>query len=130
MIRPKTGKKRKSGNQVEDNAIGKIDALAFQQYQAKILRAVREDLLAGMTTDQLLKKYEVHAAAALISSMINPATVVAAAERILDRTQGKPTQRTENIHKLEKLSEEELNALLKTQLSELEPEKKEDGTLQ
>jgi hypothetical protein len=123
MVRPKQ-KKGKIGRHEEEKLIGAIDEKRWMEYQAKVLTSIREDLLKGLKADEIFKKYEAHAAAALVSSLINPRDTVAAAEKILDRTQGKATQRTENVHKLEKLSDEELNALLKSQIQE------EDETIQ
>lgn len=119
--------RRKHGGGFDDKIVGAIDAKVFREYQSKVLKSVREDLLAGMTADQIFKKYEAHAAAALITSMVNPATVVAAAEKVLDRTQGKPTQKTETTHRLEKLKDSELDAFLSSRLKELEPETDDDN---
>jgi hypothetical protein len=79
-----------------------------------------------MTAEQIFKKYEAHAAAALVSSMINPQTVVAAAEKVLDRTQGKPLQKTEQTHKYSKLKDDELDALLKSRFTELEADSNDE----
>jgi hypothetical protein len=117
-MKPKN-KVRRTGYGQQNKLNGKIDDQAFREYQAKVLRSIREDLLAGMTAEQIFKKYEAHAAAALVSSMINPQTVVAAAEKVLDRTQGRPVQKTENTHHMSKLKDEELNALLKSRLAEV-----------
>jgi flagellar biosynthesis chaperone FliJ len=113
------GQNRKSGHGKENTLIGKIDADAFRDYHAKILRSIREDLMNGLSADQIFKKYEAHAAAALVSQMTDPKNAVQAAEKVLDRTQGKAIARTENTHKLEKLSEKELDSFLTSQLNEL-----------
>lgn len=110
--------KKKSFNKRENKMIDDLDYKALQDHWAKTLRQVKEDIKAGMKTEDLLKKYEVYAAGALISSMVDPRSTVAAAEKVLDRTMGKPLQKTESTHKLEKLSDQELDAFLKTQLKE------------
>ncbi len=114
------GQNRKTGHGAENSMIAKIDEKTFQEYNAKILKGIRQDLLNGMKAEEILKKYEAHAAAALVSSLINPITAQGAAEKILDRTQGKATQRTESTHKFEKLKDEELDALLQSRLTEIE----------
>jgi hypothetical protein len=124
-MKPKK-KVRRTGYGQQNKLNGKIDDQAFREYQAKVLRSIREDLLAGMTAEQIFKKYEAHAAAALVSSMINPQTVVAAAEKVLDRTQGKPLQKTEQTHKYSKLKDDELDALLKSRFTELEADSNDE----
>lgn len=116
------GQNRKTGHGKENTLIGKIDADAFRSYHANILKSIREDLLSGMTADQIFKKYEAHAAAALVSQMTDPKNAVQAAEKVLDRTQGKAIARTENTHRLEKLSESELDSFLNSRLNELDPD--------
>jgi hypothetical protein len=120
------GRRRKTGEKNQEKLLGQIDAKIFQEYQAKVLRSIREDLLSGMTAEQIFKKYEAHAAAALVSSMVNPQTVVAAAEKVLDRTQGKAVARTEQTHRYEKLKSEELDALLNSRLAEIQDNEDED----
>lgn len=119
-------RRHRSTNSAEASAIGLIDAKIFRDYQSKILKAVREDLLNGMSADQIFKKYEAHAAAALVSQMINPMTAVSAAEKVLDRTQGKPTQKTESTHRFEKLKDAELDSFLTSRLEELKTSSDED----
>lgn len=121
---------RKMGHGTENEIIGKIDAKAFQEYQQRVFRSIREDLLNGMTADQIFKKYEAHAAAALVSQMTDPKNAVQAAEKVLDRTQGKAIARTENTHKLEKLKDAELDAFLNSRLQDLEGADDEDDTVQ
>lgn len=121
MIRPKANKKNKLGHGVERDMLDAIDdRVMYEKFKTEILPALRKDLASGMKAEDIIKKYEAHAAAALITSLANPNQALAAAEKILDRSQGKPTQRTESTHRFEKLKDEELDALLKSRFTELE----------
>jgi flagellar biosynthesis chaperone FliJ len=121
------GRKRKFGHGNENKLIGEIDAKAFREYQARVIKSVREDLMNGMSAEQIFKKYEAHAAAALISQMTDPKNAVQAAEKVLDRTQGKAVQKQETTHRLEKLKDSELDSFLNSRLSELQGDDTDDN---
>lgn len=111
----------KMGNLQEDRMLRSLDKLAdFQEFQAEILPALRNDLKAGFTAQELYEKYQALAAARTISIVMqdkDSAKALAASKDILDRTLGKAKERTEVTHKLERLPDEQLDSLL---LSELE----------
>lgn len=130
MKKSTRGQNRKSGQKAEDKMIDMIDNKAFRDYQFKVLKSIREDLLNGMTADQIFKKYEAHAAAALVSQMTDPRNAVQAAEKVLDRTQGKAIARTESTHKFEKLKDEELDALLQSRLKEIDQDETDPKDVQ
>lgn len=103
-----------------------LDELAmFQQWKAEILPEIRAMLLNGASTKDLLNKYSRHAAARIITTAItdpDSAKALTAAKDILDRIQGKATERKEITHAMSQLSDEQLDALLLTQISEGEEE--------
>jgi hypothetical protein len=107
----------------------KIDAYArFKEFEAKILPRLREDLKAGLSAQEIMEKYKPEAAAVMVSSMANPLTALAAAEKLLDRTDGKPTQKTEATHRFQNLKEEQLDAMLKSGLESISDDQTEgDG---
>lgn len=120
-------RRRRQGHAPENQLNAKIDRYErLREMEEKFLPAIREDLKNGLTADQILKKYEPHAAAALVTSLANPTQSLAAAEKVLDRTQGKPTQKTETTHRFEKLSESELDSFLTSQLTDLDASEKKD----
>ena len=120
-------RRRYTGHKEENEAIRGLDTKAEYEKFKELVRSVQKDVLAGMNADEIFKKYEPLAAATLVSQMLDPKAAVAAAEKVLDRSRGKPTQHTENVHKLEKLSDEELTALLKSQMAETQ---EDDETIQ
>src|SRR5690242_8059724 len=100
-----------------------LDDLAeFQEYQT-ILKQIRKDLKKGMKEAELAKKYAPLAQARIISDMLtseNPQAALAAARDLLDRVNGKAKESQEVTHRLEKLSEKELDALLQSEEQELD----------
>lgn len=113
-------------NSTEDTLLESIEHKAYLQFKTKMIQSVKEDLMAGMKAEDILKKYEAYAAATLVSSLINPKDAVQAAEKLMDRTQGKAVQRNVSTHKFERLSEEELDSLLQSKLSGLEGPQEDD----
>lgn len=117
--------KRPRPNKQEMKMVRALDELAeFERFQESILPVLRkaiaekwpaEKLWADPTTQALL------AAQAVRVGLNNsdPGKALAAITAIMDRTQGKPTEKQEITHKVEKLKDEELNALLETHLTEI-----------
>jgi glucuronate isomerase len=100
-----------------------LDNLAeFEEFAEKILPAIRRDLTSGMTETQILEKYKALAAASvatLTTKLDTPAVALAAARDILDRTGGKAVERRQVEHRLGKLPEKELDAVIYTELEKL-----------
>lgn len=119
---------RKPGDKLDNNKAlsrmaRKLDNLAaFEEFEATILPALRKDLKSGLTAQQILEKYQGHAAAVLASGMFlsgTPADARAAAKELLDRVQGKPTERRELTHKLDRMPEKDIDALLVSKLDRI-----------
>jgi hypothetical protein len=124
---PGRKKKRNSGHGAENDLHNALDSvLRFREIEKTFLPEIQKDLQNGMTSEQILKKYKPHAAAALVTNLANPNQSISAAEKILDRTDGKPTQKTETTHRFEKLSEEELDSFLTSQMLEVDADEKKD----
>lgn len=75
-----------------------------------------------MTAEEIFKKYEAHAAAAVVSALASPDSQLAASDKILNRTMGKPTEKKEVTHKLDQLSDEQLDALVQSELADVNEE--------
>lgn len=83
--------------------------------------AIMADLAAGLDAAGILKKYKSFAAARTVATMLQDNDRGdRAAQALLDRVDGKPTQKQEVTAKYEGLSEDKLDALLKSKLSETE----------
>lgn len=121
-----TGRRRPSSakRRAEDGVIKAVDALAeFEEFRNQFLPAIRQDLSLGMGAEEIMQKYKNLAAAKLVMKIFDAQSdmaQIAAAEKILDRVDGKPVQRQELKHRLEQLSDEELEAAVKSKLMEVE----------
>lgn len=122
---PDNGRKAKSrqgtlAEKAENKQLELLDQLAqFEDFQKTILPALQADVKAGLTSEELRKKYtSLVQARILTTALANPDVKAAltAAKDILDRAEGTATQRIEQTHRLEKLPEEQLDAILKTEL--------------
>lgn len=117
-------KQRRSYNGQERRTVAALDRLAaFEQFQEEILPALRQDLAAGKTAEELYKKYSALAAARSISVALgeaDSAKAIAAVKDILDRDQGRAMERKQAEHKFAKVPDKELDAYLLTQLDELD----------
>lgn len=127
MANPRRRQNRKTGHGVENTINSKIDRYErLKEIEESFLPSIREDLKNGMKAEDILKKYKPHAAAALVTSLADPKNAVSAAEKMLDRLDGKPTQKQEVTHKLEKLSDAELDSFLASQFNETSDEDSSD----
>jgi hypothetical protein len=97
--------------------------MALEDFENTVLPALQADLKAGMSSDQLREKYTAIVQAQLITTAISSQAVkarLAASKDILDRAEGTATQRIEQTHRLEKLPEDQLDAILKSELDGLD----------
>ncbi len=121
--RPKNRRKQLGGAGATHKMTSTLDDLReFEEYQT-ILKTLRRDIKSGMTEAQLAKKYAPMAQARIISDMLtsdNAPAALAAARDLLDRVNGKATEKQEVTHRLEKLSDNELDALIKSEEEDLE----------
>lgn len=94
----------------------------FEEYQT-ILKSIRKDIKNGMTEKQLQQKYAPLAQARIISEMLtneNGAAALAAAKDLLDRVNGKATEKKEVSHRFADMSDTELDAVLKSEEADLQ----------
>lgn len=120
----RNGFPHRNTNEREDKTEQLIDDLAeFERYRQEVLSEIRKDIESGLTTAQLIKKYDRLAIARIITTALtdtDSARAVAAAKDVVDRAQGKPRERKEITHQFSELPESELDALIKSKLTQLE----------
>jgi len=128
MPRPKRKKKTTNRPIQEEKTISLIKQLEqFDWFQQTILPALRADLEAGVDASVLRDKYQSLVQAQMITTaLVDPdaGKRIAASKDIIDRAEGKAKERKEVEHKLSRLDDEELNAVIKSQLDELEEAEK------
>jgi hypothetical protein len=99
------------------------DLAAFEEFRHTILPVLQKDLASGMKADDLRKKYEAVAVAKMITMLTradSDSAAVAAAKDLQDRVSGKPRETKSIEHRLGKLSDQELDAMLLSEASTLE----------
>lgn len=103
-----------------------LDELAVQdELFSGVLEAVRTDIRKGLKTEDLLAKYAQLAAARVVTIAATDADsgkALSAAKDILDRVHGKAKETRDVTHRLDKVKEEQIDALLLSELDVLEVE--------
>ncbi len=126
-MRNKAFPKRKSQprtNRSENKTIELIDKIRkFADFEKTILPALQDDVKAGMGPKELRTKYASLVQARIISEALNNPdggkALVAAAD-IINRSEGKATEKKEVTHRFDSLSDEELDAVLESETQDLE----------
>jgi hypothetical protein len=117
----KTKKPKNNNRQLRQQAQLHDDLAEFEEFRREILPMLRKDIEAGMSAEDMYAKYQAHAAARGITIAMTAADegkALAAVKDILDRSQGRAIERKENVHRFDKLSDEELDAMLLTEMDE------------
>lgn len=113
---------RPTYNGVERRAAINLDEAArIQAFRENLSDSIKRDLEAGLSAEEMMAKHESLAVARLITILqteADSAKALPAARELLDRVQGKPTQRQEVKHQYEKLADEELDSLLSTMIED------------
>lgn len=115
-------RRKRSSNVAEKRMERTLDHLSeFDDFRAKLLPALRKDIESGMTAKEIREKYQATAQARLIMALLadDDSKAIRAAQDILDRTEGKAVERKAHVHKFQDLPEEQLDALLATELSKI-----------
>lgn len=111
-----------SSNTAEDRLVAALDDLSlFTQFQSELLPDLRKMIQDGASTKDILGRARALAVARLTSlAVMEPDSKVAlsAVKELLDRLEGKPTEKKEITHAMAKLKDEELDALVLTALNE------------
>lgn len=124
--KPKSGgaaTRRRNGDAADTGMTSLVDALQeFEDFKEKILPAIKMDLMSGMSSKELREKYAALVTARQITTAVassDEGRASAAAKDIIDRTEGKATERREVTHKYADLKDEELDAILASEEEEL-----------
>lgn len=123
-VRPKPrGRAPVSHDRATHRAVSLSDKIAdYEDFEENILPALKKDLKSGMTPKQLREKYSSIIQARQITSALtekDTAKAGAAAKDILDRAEGKATEKKEVTHRFSEMSDKELDAVLKSEEDDL-----------
>lgn len=98
------------------------DLTEFEKYQKEVLKKIRQDIAAGMTAPELRKKYAAQIQGRMITDALTEEDKGKAAtigKDIIDRVEGKATEKKEVTHKFSEMSDKELDAILQSEESDL-----------
>jgi hypothetical protein len=124
MARPKSNKRRFPTNHVEHNVVRSLDTLAeMDDFEETVLPRLRLLLKASkkLSPEQLYQEFGDILAARVISIALterDSSKAMTAIKEALDRAHGKAKEKQEITHKYENLKDEELDALLRSKLTE------------
>lgn len=119
-------------NLQENRMVRTIDDLAaFDKFKEEILPALQKAVAKGVKAKDIMEQYSSHAAARTVTIALtekDPGKALNAAKDILDRAQGKAVERKEVKHKLQELTDEQLDALLMSEDDDDEAQSEEAAT--
>lgn len=111
----------------EHKMVSALDDLEeFRKFREQMLPVLRKALDEEWSAEEIYEKAEALAAARTVNIALtepDSTKALAAVKDILDRTKGKPTERREIKHQYDGLKDEELDALVMSELGHSE----EDG---
>ncbi len=117
--RPKIG----PNNRETRRAAQLVDDVAeFTQYRAEVLRKIRQDIRQGMSAKEIRKKYAAILQGRMITDALtteDPDTASRIAKDVIDRVEGKATEKKEVTHKFSELTDQELDSVLESEDAEL-----------
>ena len=129
-----TKRRIKNGHYKQLDSARLMDELdEFAEFKKSILPALREDIKNGVSAEEIYKKAQALAATRMVMIAmreVDSTKAIAAVKDILDRTQGRATEKQEITHKLESLPDEQLDALLKSKLQTNDTASIDDDFLQ
>lgn len=129
-MRTRTGRPRATGIQEEKAVVRAVDELAeFDKFKEEILPMLKKAITESWSAEKIYKMAEAHAAARNVTIALtdeDSGKSLAAIREMMDRSKGKSTEKQEITHSYSKLSDEELEALIKSQERDMDA----DGTLQ
>lgn len=98
------------------------DLKSFDQFRKDLLPALQQDVMDGMSPEDLRKKYLSYLTARTIQIGLTDTSALAALSAIRDvqdRTEGKPVETKHVINKYENLPDAQLDAALLSQMDDL-----------
>lgn len=121
--KPKGKKMPRMSGWVEDQKMTSLinELTDFEDFRTQILPAIRRDLKAGLSPKELREKYAALVQARTITTAItsDDGRAMAAAKDILDRQEGKATEKKEITHRYAEMKDQELDAILASEEEEL-----------
>lgn len=118
--------KRPRRNKVEAAMVRSLDELAeFQKFQEAILPVLRQAIQEKWSAEKIWSDPTTQALLAAQAVTIglgnaDQGKALSAIMSVMDRTIGRPKEKQEIVHKVEKLKDSELDALLTTHLADLD----------
>lgn len=110
-------------NEIEESRVRSLDDLTLHDdLMMGVLGGVKKDLASGLTSEEILTKYAALASARIVSIAATDADsgkALAAAKDVLDRTQGRAVERKQIDHRLSKLDEKQIDAILLSEFDKL-----------
>lgn len=98
------------------------DLAAYEDFKATTLKAIRMDIRKGLGAAELRKKYAAVIQGRLITDALTTEDIKEASaigKDVIDRVEGKATEKKEVTHKFADMKEDELDAILKSEIEEL-----------
>lgn len=135
---PRTANPATTGGRAIDRGINEAEALLvsglddlalFQEFQSDMLPKLRALIKRGAKTEEILELGRSLAVGRLVTIAAteeDSGKALSAIKELLDRKEGKITDKREIVHKMGKLRDEELDALVLTALQEAAVDGKED----
>ena len=93
----------------------------FQQFKEQVIPELHRDVVGGKSALDMLKKYDSHTSARLVTIMLtekDSAKALTAIKAIQDRVHGKAVETRKLEHGLKNVSDEQLDALIKTAVAD------------
>lgn len=127
--RPKANRQKRTHgfyrSNPEENRISELikNLAAFEDFNSRILPALQADIKNGMTPKELREKYLSIVTGRVITDALmtdDAGKAAAIARDLADRVEGKATEKKEVTHKFADMKDEELDAILKSEIDELE----------
>lgn len=95
----------------------------YEEFKQTILPAIQKDLKAGFNAKQIREKYAAILQAKMITNAMTTFDVkdsTAISKDVIDRVEGKATEKKEVSHRFADMSDKELDAVLKSEEEDLE----------
>lgn len=109
-------------NKTEDALTKTVERVElFEQYSKDVLPELQRLLKEGRSAEELYQRFSDQAAARAITIALtepDSGKALQAVKEVQDRAHGKPKERAEHTHKYEKLTDQELEALMKSKIEE------------
>lgn len=117
-------RKKRMTNHEDHMMTSRLDSLAeYETFMKDVPTELRQMILDGLDAVEIYDKADRLAAIRMVAIALtdkDSSRAIAAIKDIMDRKHGKATERKEVSHKFEGLSDEELDAILVSEISELD----------